>query len=48
LWFRGTRDCFQGRIEAGRIMRDFAFVKVDYPDGEKDLAYRSKYRQPRC
>ena len=45
-WFRGAQGRREGRIKAGGIERDVAFVDAD-PDlhGQIDNAYRSKYRR---
>lgn len=46
-WFRGTQDRHEGRIWAGGVERDVAYVGVD-ADGvndQIDAAYRSKYRR---
>jgi hypothetical protein len=45
-WFRGTQVRQEGRIRAGGVERDVAFVDVD--DGiadQIDAAYRTKYRR---
>jgi hypothetical protein len=44
-WFRGVQERHEGRIRAGGIQQDVAFVEAD-PDinDEVDAAYRAKYR----
>jgi hypothetical protein len=48
-WFRGTQLRHEGRIEAGGVEKDVAFVDVDEADkaihDQIDAAYRSKYRR---
>jgi hypothetical protein len=45
-WFRGTRACHQGRIQAGGIEKDVTFVDADHDIADQlDDAYRSKYRR---
>ena len=45
-WFRSTQLRHEGRILAGGIEKDVAFVDAD-PDinGQIDAAYRTKYRR---
>lgn len=46
LWFRGTQDRHQGRIRAGGVQQDVAFVDAGHDiDDEIDAAYRTKYRR---
>ena len=43
-WYRGARDSHEGRISAGGIDRDVAFVDADaYVGDAVDAAYREKY-----
>ncbi len=44
-WFRGAQERHEGRIRAGGVQQDVAFVEAD-PDinDEVDAAYRAKYR----
>jgi hypothetical protein len=46
-WFRGTQARGEGRIWAGGIEKDVAFVEVADPgvNDEVDAAYRSKYHR---
>ena len=45
-WFRGARERGRGRISAGGVERDVAFVDPDHDiDDELDAAYREKYRR---
>jgi len=45
-WYRAAVAMHEGRIWAGGIDKDIAFVDVDHGiDGEVDAAYRSKYRR---
>jgi len=45
-WFRGTRESHKGRIRAGVVRQDVAFVDVGHDlDDEVDAAYRSKYHR---
>lgn len=45
-WFRGTQDRHEGRIQAGGVQQDVAFVDADHViDDEVDAAYRTKYRR---
>jgi hypothetical protein len=45
-WFRGTQERHQGRIRAGGVLQDIAFVEADHDiDDDVDAAYRSKYRR---
>ena len=45
-WFRGTQERNAGRIGAGGVQQDIAFVDADHDvDGEVDAAYRAKYRR---
>ena len=42
-WFRGVQDRHEGRISAGGVDKDVAFVEAGDVDDEVDAAYRSKY-----
>jgi hypothetical protein len=45
-WFRGTQDRHEGRIWAGGVEKDIAFLEADHDlDDEIDAAYRAKYRR---
>jgi len=45
-WFRGTQERHKGRIQAGGVRQDVAFVDVGHDlDDEVDAAYRAKYRR---
>src|SRR5438876_8391289 len=45
-WFRGTQVRHEGRIRAGGVEKDVAFVDADPDVGDRiDAAYRSKYRR---
>jgi hypothetical protein len=45
-WFRGTLATHEGRIRAGGVEKDVAFVNAEQDiDDELDGAYRSKYRR---
>ena len=45
-WFRGTQERHEGRIWAGGVQQDVAFVDADHAiDDEVDAAYRTKYRR---
>jgi hypothetical protein len=45
-WFRGAQERHEGRIRAGGIQQDVAFVEADHDiDDEVDAAYRAKYRR---
>lgn len=45
-WFRGTRVRHEGRIRAGGVERDVAFVDVDDDIADQiDATYRTKYRR---
>ncbi len=46
-WFRGTQERHEGRIQAGGVERDVAFVQVMDPELNRqiDAAYRTKYRR---
>jgi hypothetical protein len=45
-WFRGTQVRHEGRIRAGGVERDVAFVDVDDDIADQiDAAYRTKYRR---
>lgn len=45
-WFRSTQDRHEGRIQAGGVQQDVAFVDADHViDEEVDAAYRTKYRR---
>ena len=47
-WFRSVLRRREGRIRAGGLTRDVAFVEPDDPDHAIDRAYRAKYaRYPR-
>ena len=44
-WFRGTQERHEGRIRAGGVQQEVAFVDADHEiDDEVDAAYRAKYR----
>jgi hypothetical protein len=46
-WFRGTQTRHEGRIQAGGVDRDVAFVQILDPELNRqiDAAYRTKYRR---
>ena len=46
-WFRGTQERHEGRIRAGGVEREVAFVQVLDPELNRqiDAAYRAKYRR---
>ncbi len=45
-WFRGTREKHEGRIRAGGVRHDVAFVDAEAKIvDEVDAAYRAKYRR---
>ena len=45
-WFRGTQERHEGRVRAGGVQHDIAFVDADDAvDDEVDAAYRAKYRR---
>jgi hypothetical protein len=45
-WFRGSEERHEGRIRAGGVQQDVAFVDADHAtDDEVDAAYRTKYRR---
>jgi len=45
-WFRSTQDRHEGRIQAGGVQQDVAFVDADHViDDEVEAAYRTKYRR---
>ena len=45
-WFRGTQVRHEGRIRAGGVERDVAFVDVDDDIADQiDAAYRTKYQR---
>ena len=46
-WFRGTQTRHEGRIQAGGVERDVAFVQVLDPELNRQInaAYRTKYRR---
>ena len=46
-WFRGTQVRREGRIQAGGVDKDVAFVEEAGPDlnAQIDAAYRTKYRR---
>src|SRR5207248_7003995 len=45
-WFRGTQRRHEGRIRAGGIEKDVAFVETDRDVEDRiDAAYREKYRR---
>lgn len=44
-WFRGTQVRHEGRIRAGGVERDVAFVDVDDDIADQIDAYRTKYRR---
>ena len=44
-WFRGTQVRREGRIQAGGVEKDVAFVEADWDVADPiDDAYRTKYR----
>src|SRR5207245_4667644 len=46
-WFRGTQDRHEGRIQAGGVQQDVAFVVADHDiHDEVDGGYRTNH--PRC
>ncbi len=45
-WFRGTQVRYEGRIRAGGVEKDVAFVDADPAINDQiDAAYRTKYRR---
>ena len=46
-WFRGTQERHEGRIRAGGVEREVAFVQVMDPELNRqiDATYRTKYRR---
>lgn len=45
-WFRGTQERHEGRIRAGAVQLDVAFVDADRAiDDQVDAAYRAKYHR---
>jgi len=45
-WFRGTQERHEGRIRAGGVQQDVAFVDAARDiDDDVDAAYRAKYRR---
>jgi hypothetical protein len=45
-WFRGAQEKQEGRIRAGGVEQDVAFVDADDDvNDEVDAAYRAKYRR---
>jgi len=45
-WFRGTQERHEGRIRAGGVQQDVAFVDGDHDiEADVDAAYRAKYRR---
>jgi hypothetical protein len=42
-WFRGVTDRHEGRVSAGGLDRDVAFVETDEAADAVDAAYRAKY-----
>ena len=45
-WLQGTQARHEGRIRAGGVQQDVAFVDADHDvDDEVDAAYRAKYRR---
>jgi hypothetical protein len=45
-WFRGVQERHEGRIRAGGVQQDVAFVDADHAvDDEVDAAYRAKYQR---
>jgi len=42
-WFRGVQDRHEGRIHAGGVEEEVAFVEVEHDNDEIDAAYRAKY-----
>ena len=47
VWFRGTQTHGEGRIQAGGVEKDVAFVEEADPaiNAQIDAAYRTKYRR---
>jgi len=45
-WFRGIQETHEGRLQAGGVQQDVAFVDAGHDiDDEVDAAYRAKYRR---
>jgi hypothetical protein len=45
VWFRGTRQRHEGRIQAGGVDKDVTFADADHGlDDQLDAEYRAKYR----
>jgi len=46
-WFRGTQTRHEGRIQAGGVEKDVAFLEETDPETNEqiDAAYRTKYRR---
>ena len=46
-WFRGTQARHEGRIQAGGVEKDVAFLEETDPETNEqiDAAYRTKYRR---
>jgi hypothetical protein len=45
-WFRGAQERHEGRIQAGGVTKDVAFVEAEHDiDDGIDAAYRAKYRR---
>ncbi len=47
-WFRGVQERHEGRIQAGGVEKDVAFLEVNTDDNindQIDAAYRNKYRR---
>ena len=45
-WFRSTQVCHEGRIWAGGLEKDVAFVDADHDIADQiDTVYRTKYRR---
>ena len=45
-WFRGTQVRHEGRVQAGRVGKDVAFVESDPGINDKlNAEYRAKYRR---
>ena len=45
-WYRSTRHRHEGRLTAGRVVKDITMLDVDHTDGVQeriDAAYRAKY-----
>lgn len=44
-WFRGMQSRHEGRVMAGGVEKDIAFVETNEQFDEIDDAYRAKYRR---